>query len=211
MNQDQTKQENLSSLAQEIANCQKCRLCLKRTNTVPGNGDPDSELVFVGEGPGKNEDLQGVPFVGAAGKYLDKLLASIGLTRPQIFITNIVKCRPPDNRDPLPDEISTCSPYLSQQLEILKPKLIITLGRHAMNFFLPSLKISAAHGQPKRYQGQVYLPLYHPAAGLYNPATRTDIDSDFLKIPLILKKLKDEERKKQTEAEIQSAEQLKLL
>lgn len=213
MNQetDQNNQSTLIDIATEIKNCQKCRLCQKRTNTVPGNGDPGSELVFVGEGPGKNEDLQGIPFVGAAGKYLDKLLASIGLSRPQIFITNIVKCRPPDNRDPLPDEISTCSPYLNRQLQLLRPKIIITLGRHAMNFFLPNLKISSAHGQPKRFQGQVYLPLYHPAAGLYNPATRTDIDSDFLKIPAILQKIKQEEIKKQQEAEIKSAEQLKLL
>ncbi|MFZ5391595.1 MAG: uracil-DNA glycosylase family protein [Patescibacteria group bacterium] len=197
MNQDLNKEILLQNIAQDVKNCQKCQLCLKRTNTVPGNGDLNSELVFVGEGPGKNEDLQGVPFVGAAGKYLDKLLASIGLTRPQIFITNIVKCRPPDNRDPLPEEVATCSPFLAQQLQIIKPKLIITLGRHAMNFFLPNLKISSAHGQPKRYQGQVYLPLYHPAAGLYNPATRTDIDSDFLKIPAILQKIKNDELKKQ--------------
>ncbi len=195
MNNNSTKTEQLQTISQQIATCQQCRLCQKRTNTVPGNGDPNSEIVFVGEGPGKNEDLQGVPFVGAAGKYLDQLLASIGLTRPQIFITNIVKCRPPDNRDPLPDEVSTCSPFLTNQLHILQPKLIITLGRHAMNFFLPDLKISSAHGQPKRYRGQVYLPLYHPAAGLYNPNNRTAINQDFLKIPAILAKIKQEEEK----------------
>ncbi|MFA4931239.1 MAG: uracil-DNA glycosylase [Patescibacteria group bacterium] len=180
---------SLSSISQQVKICTKCPLSKTRTNAVPGAGNPDSEIMFVGEGPGKNEDLQGLPFVGAAGKYLEQLLASINLTRDDVFITNIVKCRPPGNRDPLPEEVSTCAPYLVQQIALIKPKLIVTLGRHAMNFFLPNLKISTAHGQPKRYQGQVYLPLYHPAAGLYRAATRVDIDRDFLKIPLILKKI----------------------
>lgn len=187
---------DLEQIAQQIKNCQKCGLCQTRTNTVPGNGDPKSPLLFIGEGPGKNEDLQGSPFVGAAGKYLDQLLHSINLDRQKIFITNIVKCRPPGNRDPLPEEIAACTPFLNQQLEIIKPKLIITLGRHAMNYFLPNLTISLAHGKPKRYKEQIYLPLYHPAAGLYNPATRTDIDQDFLKIPHILKKIDLEKQNK---------------
>lgn len=180
---------DLSSIANQVKLCQLCPLHSTRTNAVPGAGQPASGIVFIGEGPGKNEDLQGLPFVGAAGKYLDQLLASIKLTRDQVYITNIVKCRPPNNRDPLPEEVSTCAPYLTEQLTLLKPKLIVTLGRHAMNFFLPNLKISDCHGQAKRFRGQVYLPLYHPAAGLYNPATRTDIEKDFLKIPQILTKI----------------------
>lgn len=181
---------SLDSIASQVAICQKCRLSQTRIKAVPGNGDPRSEILFIGEGPGGNEDKQGVPFVGAAGKYLEQLLTSINLTRNQVFITNIVKCRPPGNRDPLPDEITTCTPYLNAQLEIMKPLLIVTLGRHAMNYFMPNLRISMDHGQAKRYKGQVYLPLYHPAAGLYNPATRTDIEKDFLKIPIVLKKIK---------------------
>jgi uracil-DNA glycosylase len=205
----------LADIAEQVRVCQKCVLCQKRTNTVPGNGDPHTEIMFVGEGPGANEDKQGVPFVGAAGKYLDQLLASINLTREQVFVTNIVKCRPPENRDPLPDEIDSCAPYLWEQIALIQPKLIATLGRHAMNFFLPRLRISIAHGQPKRLKGQVFLPLYHPAAGLYNPGTRTDIDRDFLKIPIILEKIKaaalttESETKSAAESEKDPAEQLK--
>lgn len=180
----------LNHIASQIAACQNCVLFQTRTNTVPGSGNPAAEIMFIGEGPGKNEDLKGIPFVGAAGKYLNQLLASINLNRADIFITNIVKCRPPQNRDPLPIEVNTCAPYLSEQISIIKPLLICTLGRHAMNFFLPTLKISRDHGQPKRFQGQVFLPLYHPAAGLYNPNNRTAIEQDFKKIPLIIKKIK---------------------
>jgi len=187
---NQTNQ--LNQIAEQVKNCSLCPLCQTRTHAVPGAGDFNTEIMFVGEGPGKNEDLQGLPFVGAAGKYLDQLLASINLDRQKIFITNIVKCRPPNNRDPLPNEVEACKPYLDQQIKLIKPLLLITLGRHAMNFFIPNLKISQVHGQPKRYQNQVFLPLYHPAAGLYNPATRVDIDQDFLKIPLIIKKIKEE-------------------
>lgn len=199
---------SLPTIAQQVKTCTQCPLAKTRTNAVPGAGNPNSEIVFVGEGPGKNEDLQGLPFVGAAGKYLEQLLASINLTRDDVFITNIVKCRPPGNRDPLPEEVSTCAPYLTQQLATIKPKLIITLGRHAMNFFLPNLKISTAHGQPKRYRGQVYLPLYHPAAGLYRASTRTDIDADFLKIPIILKKITEAKEKSKPE---NNDEQMKLM
>jgi DNA polymerase len=183
---------DITQLTDQISICQKCPLATTRTNTVPGNGNLHTEIMFVGEGPGKNEDLQGIPFVGAAGKYLDKLLASIELSRADIFITNIVKCRPPGNRDPLPEEVKICSPYLTEQINLIKPILICTLGRHAMNFFIPNLLISRDHGQPKRLRGQVYLPLYHPAAGLYNPATRVDTERDFLKIPLILAKIRKE-------------------
>jgi uracil-DNA glycosylase family 4 len=159
------------------------------TQLVFGAGSPDSELVFVGEAPGKNEDLQGEPFVGAAGKFLNEMLESIGLERKDIYITNIVKYRPPDNRDPTPEEIAEFIPYLKRQIAVIKPKVIVFLGRHSMNVFLPELRISQAHGQPVRKGGQVYLPLFHPAAALYNGGMRETLMADFALIPAILKKI----------------------
>ncbi len=179
--------------------CTKCALSKCRTNVVPGEGNPAAEIMFIGEGPGFHEDKQGRPFVGAAGKFLDELLASIKLKREDVYIANIIKCRPPENRDPMPEEAEACWPWLEKQTALIKPKLIVLLGRHAMSRFLPaSLTISKAHGEAKRYHGQVYLPLYHPAAGLYNGGNRPIIEQDFQKIPQILKKiasLKPEENK----------------
>jgi len=181
---------SLDQLTTEIRSCTLCRLCEGRTNAVPGQGDPHAEIVFIGEGPGKNEDEQGIPFCGASGKLLDELLASINLSRNDVFITNIVKCRPPANRDPLPDEKTTCATtYLDNQLELIKPKVIVTLGRHALNYFIPDIKISAVHGQPKRYKNQVYIGLYHPAVALYNGGMRETLKEDFLIIPKVLNKL----------------------
>jgi DNA polymerase len=157
------------------------------TQLVFGDGNVDADIVFIGEAPGKNEDLQGKPFVGAAGKFLNELLDSIGLSRSSVYITNIVKYRPPNNRDPLPEEKEEFLPYLQKQLAIIKPKLVATLGRHSLNCFLPDLQISAVHGQPKRFQGQVYLPLFHPAAALYNGGMRQTLFDDFAGIPTILK------------------------
>ena len=159
------------------------------TQLVFGAGNPDSDLVFIGEAPGKNEDLQGEPFVGAAGKFLNEMLASIGLERSDIYITNIVKYRPPGNRDPEPAEIEAFVPYLKQQLAVIRPKLVVFLGRHAMSVFLPELKISSAHGQPVRKGGQVYMPLFHPAAALYNGGLRQTLLDDFARIPAVLKKI----------------------
>lgn len=187
-------ERELSLLADQIRQCTLCRLCESRTNAVPGQGSYSADIVFVGEGPGKNEDEQGIPFCGASGKLLDSLLASINLSRADIFITNIVKCRPPGNRDPQPDEKATCAPtYLDKQLALIKPKLIVTLGRHALGHFIPDLKISAVHGQPKRYKGQVYLALYHPAVALYNGSMRETLEEDFQIIPKVLKKLETSE------------------
>lgn len=160
------------------------------TQLVFGVGDPDAEIVFIGEAPGKNEDLKGEPFVGAAGKFLDEMLEMIGLKREQVYITNIVKYRPPSNRDPLPDEKQDFMPYLESQLEAIQPKLVVTLGRHSLNCFLPDLSISRCHGQPKRYRGRVYLPLFHPAAALYNGGMRQTLVDDFAQIPAILQKIK---------------------
>jgi uracil-DNA glycosylase family 4 len=160
------------------------------TQLVFGDGNPEAELVFIGEAPGKNEDIQGIPFVGAAGKFLNEMLAMVGLDRHDIYITNIVKYRPPNNRDPLPQEKQIFMKYLESQLEVIQPVLTVTLGRHSLNCFLPDLSISACHGQPKRYKGRVYLPLFHPAAALYNGAMRQTLIDDFSLIPAITKKIK---------------------
>lgn len=159
------------------------------TQLVFGTGNPDTEVVFIGEAPGKNEDLQGEPFVGAAGKFLNEMLAAIGLERKDIYITNIVKYRPPDNRDPTPEEIAEFIPYLKRQLKVIRPKLVVFLGRHSMSVFLPELRISQAHGKPVRKGGQVYLPLFHPAAALYNGGMRQTLIDDFSLIPAILEKI----------------------
>ncbi len=160
-------------------------------NLVMGDGNPDAGILFVGEAPGKKEDELGIPFVGAAGKFLDEMLALIALKREDIYITNIVKYRPPNNRDPLPEEKESFLPFLQRQIEIIQPKMIITLGRHSMEVLLPpGLKISQAHGAPKRYNGQVYLPLFHPAAALYNGGMRQTLIDDFMRIPAILQKIK---------------------
>ncbi len=156
------------------------------TQMVFGVGSPNAQLMFVGEAPGKDEDLKGEPFVGAAGKFLDEMLASIGLERPDIYISNIVKYRPPDNRDPTPEEIAEFVPYLKRQIDVIRPKLVVFLGRHSMNVFFPELTISQAHGQSVEKDGQVYLPLFHPAAALYNPRLRQTLLKDFSLIPMVL-------------------------
>jgi DNA polymerase len=160
------------------------------TQLVMGDGNPDADLVFIGEAPGKNEDIQGKPFVGAAGRFLNEMLEMIGLRREDVYITNIVKYRPPGNRDPYPEEKQVFLKYLESQLEVIQPKLVVTLGRHSLNCFLPDLQISQVHGQPKRYNGRVYLPLFHPAAALYNGAMRKTLIDDFALIPAIIKKIK---------------------
>jgi DNA polymerase len=185
------KQTQLDDLKEKIAKDKVCpELAAQATQLVFGDGNPSAELVFIGEAPGKNEDLQGKPFVGAAGKFLNEMLEMINLKREDIYITNIVKYRPPNNRDPLPEEKSTFLPYLQTQLEIIQPVLVVTLGRHSLNCFLPDLQISQCHGQPKRYKGMVYLPLFHPAAALYNGGMRQTLIDDFALIPNIIKKIK---------------------
>jgi DNA polymerase len=184
------KQAALDAIRDKILADKVCpELAKTATQLVFGDGNPDAELVFIGEAPGKNEDQQGLPFVGAAGKFLNEMLASIGLERKDIYITNIVKYRPPNNRDPQPEEKQAFLPYLRSQLEVIKPKLVITLGRHSMDSLLPGLQISKVHGLPKRYKGQVYLPLFHPAAALYNGGMRTTLMDDFSKIPRILSQI----------------------
>lgn len=181
----------LEAIDAAVHDCTTCPLAAGRLTAVPGDGNSHSEVLFIGEGPGQKEDEQGRPFVGAAGKFLDELLTAIGKTRADVFVTNVVKCRPPQNRDPEPDEITTCTDlFLWKQIDLISPKLICTLGRHSMAlFFPPEFRISQIHGQPKRVKGRVILPLYHPAAALYNGSMRQTLMYDFKKIPLVLKKL----------------------
>jgi DNA polymerase len=170
-------------------------LAREATNLVMGDGNVDAEIVLIGEAPGKNEDLQGLPFVGAAGKFLNQMLESADIKRSDVYITNIVKYRPPNNRDPLPEEKAAFWPYLVRQLDVIKPQIVVTLGRHSMEYFLPNQKISMIHGQPKRIPfGEkkiVVVPLYHPAAALYNGSMRTTLISDFNKLLKIIDKLKN--------------------
>lgn len=188
----------LEKLHESIRTCKACPLYKDATHAVPGSGNPKAEVFFIGEAPGRNEDLQGEPFVGAAGKFLNKLLESIGLQRSDVFITSVLKHRPPENRDPKPAEIKACTPYLIEQLMMIRPKIIVLLGRHAMELFLPGLVISKVHGQPQYGGGilpgarwkkqQLFLPLYHPAAALYNPNMKKVHMEDFRKIRELLKK-----------------------
>lgn len=177
---------DLEAIANEIRQCTRCRLCRSRTLAVPGSGPKSARLMFIGEAPGFHEDQQGLPFVGAAGHYLDELLASINLTRDQVYITNVIKCRPPDNRDPLPDELEACRPFLDRQIACISPQVIVTLGRFSMQLAFSGVSISRIHGQPKRIGDIIYFPTFHPAAGLHQPRYRSLIEQDFLKIPALL-------------------------
>lgn len=189
-----SKQDDLQAIADDIVKSNICpELKAGATQLVFANGSPEAKVVFIGEAPGKNEDLQGLPFVGAAGKFLDEMLESIGMNREDIYITNIVKYRPPNNRDPLPEEKKAFWPYLVRQLDVIQPKLVVTLGRHSMEYFLPAQKISQIHGQPKRItfgeRKQVVMPLFHPAAALYNGAMKQTLIDDFSRIPVVLSKI----------------------
>ena len=178
--------QKLKYIASLVAGCQKCPLYQTAHNPVPGDGSPEAQIVFIGEAPGQQEDEQGLPFVGNSGKLLTKLLDTIKVNRSDVFICNILKHRPPGNRDPLPEEIKVCTPYLKAQLEIIKPKVIITLGRFSMNYFFPEESISRNHGQIRTLNWQginlTIIPVYHPSAGLRNGAMLTALKSDFLKI-----------------------------
>jgi uracil-DNA glycosylase family 4 len=189
---DVERQSALEAIAADVRACTSCRLHETRTRAVPGEGDPDTEVVFVGEGPGFNEDRRGRPFVGRAGDLLVKLLASIGWRREDVFITNVVKCRPPDNRDPQPDEIAACAPYLRRQLEVLDPAVIVTLGRFSMATFMPGARISQAHGTIRPVdpatgaQAATAFAMYHPAAALRTPAIERESYADIAAVPATL-------------------------
>jgi DNA polymerase len=193
------KTEELKKIHEKwFANC-KCELKKTATQPVPGNGSANAEIVFIGEAPGKSEDEQGIPFVGAAGKFLAEMLETIKLKREEIYITNIVKYRPPNNRDPEPTEKDTCRDWLLEELNFINPKLIVFLGRHSMNDFFPLEKISTIHGKLlikkfNKINTKYFLPLYHPAAALYNGGMRETLTEDFKKIPKILEKIEKEKK-----------------
>ena len=176
----------VEALATEIAACTRCLLHRGRTRAVPGEGPADSEIMFIGEAPGFHEDQQGRPFVGAAGQFLEELLASIDLTREQVFIANVIKCRPPGNRDPLPEEIEACKLFLDQQIDLIGPRFVVTLGRFSMARAFPKARISRIHGQPRKIGGVIYYPMYHPAAALHQPSLRRTIEEDMQRIPELL-------------------------
>ena len=178
---DRTAQ--LQDLAKEIRACTRCPLAQGRTQAVPGEGPAHADIMVIGEGPGQNEDLQGRPFVGRSGQLLDKLLAEIGLKRSDIFIANVVKCRPPNNRDPLPDEMDACRPWLDQQIALIQPKVIVTVSRFAMARWFPNDKISVIHGKAKRFGDVLVVPMFHPAAALRNVNLMPLLEADFKKLP----------------------------
>jgi len=183
------RQAALDAIADEVRTCTRCRLHEGRTKAVPGEGDPDTEVVFVGEGPGFNEDREGRPFVGRAGGMLVRLLGSVGWQREDVFITNVVKCRPPDNRDPQPDEIAACAPYLRRQLEVLDPAVVVTLGRYSMGTFMPGARIGQAHGTSQPVDPEsgaanaLVFAMYHPAAALRSPGVERDSFEDMRHVP----------------------------
>lgn len=177
----------LELIAKDVRTCTRCALHRGRTRAVPGEGPSDAKIMFIGEGPGYHEDRQGRPFVGASGQFLDELLALAGLQRADVFIGNVVKCRPPQNRDPQPDEIQICTEaYLFPQIAALDPKVIVTLGRFSMNLFIPGAKISRIHGQPQRVGTRLIVPMLHPAAALHQPQNRPLLEADFRRLPAIL-------------------------
>lgn len=176
----------LTELYQQIAFCHKCDIARLRTKVVPGEGAENAEIMFIGEAPGWHEDQQGRPFVGQAGQYLDQLLLSINLKRPQVYIANVIKCRPPDNREPLPTEIQNCCDWLDRQIDIIKPKMIVTLGRYSMARYFPGKSISKIHGTAVRRDDIIYYAMYHPAAALHQGSLRKDIEEDIKKIPKLI-------------------------
>ena len=181
--------DSLEQIAVEIRGCQRCPLAKGRNNAVPGEGPAGASVMFIGEGPGFHEDQQGRPFVGASGQYLEELLASIGMNRRQAYITNVIKCRPPGNRDPEPAELAACRGYLDRQIELVRPWVIVTLGRFSMDRYFPGQSISRIHGRPKRVGEVCYLPMFHPAAALRNPEWRAEMAKDIQRIPEMLLEL----------------------
>ena len=191
--------ESLVQVAKEVEGCEKCELRLSRKKSVPGEGPANAEIMLIGEGPGFYENEQGRPFVGPSGQFLDELLRSAGMKRGDVFICNVVKCRPPGNRDPQPNELAECRPFLERQIEAIQPKVIVTLGRYSMGHFLANARISSIHGRPSWVDGRLIVPMYHPAAALHQPALKKDIEADFANLPKII------EMARQKQAEAQAA------
>ncbi len=176
----------LTELCREIENCQDCELAKYRGKVVPGEGSEEADLLFIGEAPGWHEDQQGRPFVGSAGQFLDQLLASIDLRREEVYIANVIKCRPPQNRDPLPSEIQACRKWLDRQIELIHPKMIVTLGRYSLARYFPNESIGKIHGKARKSGDVIYYPMYHPAAALHQGSLRQIIEADMLRIPQLL-------------------------
>jgi uracil-DNA glycosylase len=199
--------EALKKIAQEVSGCTQCALHTTRKLSVPGEGPADADILFIGEGPGFHENEQGRPFVGAAGKFLGELLASIGLKREQVFICNVVKCRPPENRDPLPEEISACQGYLDRQIAAIQPAVIVTLGRFSMARYFGGVKISGVHGQGRRVDGKLVVAMFHPAAALHQPGLKQSILDDFSRLPAMIEQMRQEASRS---ADLPDATQLSL-
>lgn len=195
----------LKEVAEQAANCTRCKLHYSRNKSVPGYGSAHTSIMFIGEGPGFNENVQGLPFVGQAGKLLDELLGEANLTREDVFITNVVKCRPPSNRDPLVEELEACKHYLDRQIAAINPDVIVTLGRISMGYFIKNGKISSIHGRPFWSNGRMAVPMYHPAAALHQPSLRSVIKEDFSRLPELIEKA-IETRKNNTEQSVRVQE-----
>ena len=181
-----SNERTLDTIAEQIKGCTACELCRSRTHAVPGEGNPNARIMLIGEAPGHNEDQQGRPFIGNSGKFLNELIGKAGLQREDVFITNVVKCRPPGNRDPMPDEIAACSAYLDAQIELIDPDVVVTLGRFSMQRWFQNERISKIHGEPREEGKRLIVPMYHPAAALHQAALRGTIEDDFAKLPKIL-------------------------
>ncbi|MBM3179516.1 MAG: uracil-DNA glycosylase [Chloroflexi bacterium] len=210
-------EEIISKIAEEVSVCTNCALHESRKKSVPGEGPANAEIMFIGEGPGFHENEQGRPFVGAAGKFLDQLLAQAGVTRVDVFIGNVVKCRPPGNRDPLPEELAACDIHLEAQIKAINPSIIVTLGRFSMNKFIPGAKISAIHGQMRKVGDRFVIPMFHPAAALHQAALKPAILADFAKLPELLKQARaaqgksaGEKTKEETQQQNEEPKQLSL-
>ena len=191
--------DSLAQIDREVSNCTDCPLHQNRSRAVPGEGPENAEIMLIGEAPGFNEDKQGRPFVGAAGQFLEKLLASANLSREDVYITNTVKCRPLNNRDPLPVEMAACRKYLDRQIAAIAPKIIVTLGRHSLTSFLPKETIAKARGRPRSVNGTTLFPMYHPAAALHQQSLREVIEADIKKLPTLLKEIPPVEKEREGE------------
>lgn len=183
--------EILKEIETQTAECTRCKLHFSRKNAVPGRGNPDTSIMFIGEGPGFYENEQGLPFVGAAGKFLDELLSDAGLRREDVFITNVVKCRPPGNRDPLIEELEACKPFLDRQISAIDPDVIVTLGRISMGYFIQNGKISSIHGKTFWSNGRMIVPMFHPAAALHQPSLRQTVKEDFAQLSELIEKAQE--------------------
>jgi len=202
-----TSEEKLRTIAQEVNQCTLCPLHQGRVNAVPGEGTATAKIMFIGEGPGYHEDRQGRPFVGQSGKFLDELLLMAGLKREDVFIGNVIKCRAPKNRDPEPDEIKTCTnAHLFRQIEAIDPHVIVTLGRFSMALYIPGGRISQIHGQPRKIDGRLVVPMMHPAAALHQPKNRPLIEADFRRLPEILAEAEKEATASDSQNEAEKTE-----